>query len=168
MFNKRLTDLRENRDLTKRIIAKYFGVNETTYGKWENGSRTPDIFTIKKLANYFDVSIDYLLDNEKIQSPKSRESIEINRAMEKVDSNTRSRMLEMMKLAFPEAFNINAIHPTGYSSDLKAFTEVTGARTYLAQQQWSAEDGRTTDQLTDDEATARATTIYNNNLKNTK
>ena len=63
-FGKRLKDLRTERKLSQRAIGKEFGVCNQTVSFWELGSREPDLDTLKKIASFFDVSIDYLLGLE--------------------------------------------------------------------------------------------------------
>ena len=47
-----------------KLLADLTGYRQTLVSKWENNEREPDIATLKKLANYFNVSIDYLVENE--------------------------------------------------------------------------------------------------------
>ena len=59
---KNLRGIREDRDIKQKEIAKYLNVSQNTYSKYETGviSLTADI--LLKLADYYSVSIDYLLD----------------------------------------------------------------------------------------------------------
>ena len=63
----RLKDLREDRDLTQKQIAKILGCSQTTYSKYETGNLNIPVDILKKLAKFYKVSIDYLigLTNEK-------------------------------------------------------------------------------------------------------
>lgn len=63
----RLRDLREDMDLTQQSLANYLGCNQTTYSRYETGETNVPIDILKKLAIYYDVSIDYItgLTNEK-------------------------------------------------------------------------------------------------------
>lgn len=65
MFAKRLRDLRESRNLQQKDIAKELDVLEATVSMWETGKRIPYSDMLIKLANFFEVSVDYLLGNEK-------------------------------------------------------------------------------------------------------
>ncbi len=69
----RLRDLREDRDLLQKDIAKILNMSQTGYSKYE--VETNDIPTeiLKKLASYYDTSIDYLLclTDERKPYPKS-------------------------------------------------------------------------------------------------
>lgn len=58
---KRLKSLREYRNLKQSELAKEFNVSQSTIAMWETGKRDPDSETIQKMADYFDVSVDYLL-----------------------------------------------------------------------------------------------------------
>ena len=61
MFKDRLRQLRKTRSgLTQAKMAKYLGIAKTTYASYEQGNRMPDIEIQKELADYFNVSLDYL------------------------------------------------------------------------------------------------------------
>jgi transcriptional regulator with XRE-family HTH domain len=59
---KNLRGIREDRDIKQKEIAKYLNVSQNTYSQYETGviSLTADV--LLKLADYYDVSVDYLLD----------------------------------------------------------------------------------------------------------
>ena len=59
-----LKDLRTKKGVYQKDVAKYLGVDRTTYVKYERGYSEPNLDTIKKLANYFDVTVDFLLGEE--------------------------------------------------------------------------------------------------------
>ena len=69
----RLRDLREDRDLLQKDVANILNMSQTGYSKYE--VETNDIPTeiLKKLASYYDTSIDYLLclTDERKPYPKS-------------------------------------------------------------------------------------------------
>lgn len=60
----RLKELRENRNLTQAELAKLLKVSPSAIGMYEQGRRDPDSSTLKKLSVLFNVSVDYLLDNQ--------------------------------------------------------------------------------------------------------
>ena len=64
MFGDKLRYLREHQEYTQRDAAKMLGIGQTTYNRYEQGIYEPDYKTLKKSANFFYVSIDYLLDND--------------------------------------------------------------------------------------------------------
>ena len=60
-----LRELRTKKGVYQKDVAKYLGVDRTTYVKYERGDSEPSIDIIKKLANYFDVTVDFLVGEEK-------------------------------------------------------------------------------------------------------
>ena len=62
MFGKNLNFLRKEKKLRQEDMAQQLGIARTTYAMYEQGNREPDYHTLKKLADFFNVSVDYLLD----------------------------------------------------------------------------------------------------------
>lgn len=58
---RRLKELRNSKKLNQGEMAEILGVAAGTYRNWEQGVRHPDTNMLIKLADYFDVSTDYLL-----------------------------------------------------------------------------------------------------------
>lgn len=66
MFGERLKELRKSKShLTQLDMAKYLGIAKTTYASYEQGKRTPDADIQNKIADYFNVTLDYLHGREK-------------------------------------------------------------------------------------------------------
>lgn len=61
---KNLKLLRENIGCNQKEMAKLLGLTHQSYNHYENGKREPDNETLKMIADYFNVSIDYLLGRE--------------------------------------------------------------------------------------------------------
>lgn len=59
----RLRVLRENAEKTQREMAELLCINRVSYTQYENDKRTPPPDTLKKIADIFNVSVDYLLGN---------------------------------------------------------------------------------------------------------
>ena len=59
---KNLRGIREDRDLRQKDIAKYLNVSQNTYSQYETGVISLTAEVLIKLSEYFQVSIDYLLD----------------------------------------------------------------------------------------------------------
>ncbi len=59
----RLKELRVEKGLTQEQLAKQFHTGKSTIGMWENNKREPDYETLLNLAEYFGVTIDYILGN---------------------------------------------------------------------------------------------------------
>ena len=63
----RLRDLREDHDLTQQKLADLLNCSQTTYSRYESEELNIPVISLKKLAKFYDTSIDYLvcLTNEK-------------------------------------------------------------------------------------------------------
>lgn len=60
----RLKALRKRAHMTLEDVAALIGVSYQTISNWEKGVTEPDINSIKKLASYFKVTTDYLLEQD--------------------------------------------------------------------------------------------------------
>ena len=60
MFN-RIKDLREDRDMRQSDLARETGIDQRTISNYETGKTAPDAYALIRLADFFDVSIDYLV-----------------------------------------------------------------------------------------------------------
>ena len=65
MYQNRLRDLREDRDLKQKDLAEYLQVHQTTYSDYELERINIPINVLHKLADFYNVSIDYLLGRTK-------------------------------------------------------------------------------------------------------
>ena len=70
----RLKDIRKDRDLTQKDIAKILNTSQVQYSRYEMGIRLLPIDKLVTLANYYNVSTDYLigLTNERKPYPKAK------------------------------------------------------------------------------------------------
>ena len=57
----RLRELRENKGVTQQEIAKAIGCSTNNYSRYEREEREPDVYYLIKIADYFGVSVDYLI-----------------------------------------------------------------------------------------------------------
>lgn len=67
-MKNRIKELRNEKGLTLKEMSKDIGVSNNTISQYENGKRSPSIDMIFKIAKYFNVSIDELLDNNDYSS----------------------------------------------------------------------------------------------------
>lgn len=56
----RIRNLREDSDLTQQDIAEYLGTSQTMYARYERGANEMPIRHLIRLAQYYNVSLDYL------------------------------------------------------------------------------------------------------------
>ncbi len=62
MIFKNLRAIREDKDISQKTIAKYLNISQNTYSQYETGVISLTAETLIKLADFYDVSIDYLLN----------------------------------------------------------------------------------------------------------
>lgn len=62
LYFRRLRDLREDADLSQREVAALLGIQQTVYSRYERGFQTIPLEHLLKLAEYYHVSIDYILE----------------------------------------------------------------------------------------------------------
>lgn len=55
-----LKEIRKQNSITQTALSKLLGIDQTTYSGYETGKSSPDINTLIRIADYFDVSLDYL------------------------------------------------------------------------------------------------------------
>ena len=61
MYFQRLKDLREDRDMKQADVAKLLGIQQTVYSRYERGFQNIPIEHLLKLADFYNVSTDYIL-----------------------------------------------------------------------------------------------------------
>lgn len=74
---KRVRDLREDNDKFQKDIANLLGTSQQYYSEYEMGNRTITIEHLIKLANFYNTSIDYLVElTDEIMPYKKSKSIQ--------------------------------------------------------------------------------------------
>ena len=63
-FTDRLKELRKAKGVTQKDMAKFLGMVEQAYQMYEYGKREPNHETTIKLADFFEVSLDYLVGRD--------------------------------------------------------------------------------------------------------
>ncbi len=58
---KRLKQLREEKNLSQQKLADEFGISQQSINQYENHDTEPDLAMLKKMADFFDTSIDYIV-----------------------------------------------------------------------------------------------------------
>lgn len=70
-----IKQLRKEAGMKQSELAKILNVGQSTVSGWENGTFEPDRKTLRKIANLFNVSTDYLIGNTNIKNPLTSEDI---------------------------------------------------------------------------------------------
>ena len=66
---ERIRELREDRDLKQEDLAQLLHCTQACYSNYENGKRDIPTEVLRTLANFYGVSIDYLLDETNVKEP---------------------------------------------------------------------------------------------------
>jgi transcriptional regulator with XRE-family HTH domain len=101
-FSKRLKELREEASLTQKDIAEALGIDRTTYTKYETGKSEPDFETTSKIADYFNVSVDYLLGKSDIRNPSDEITKAVSDDPELAEFWNELKDREELKLLFKQ------------------------------------------------------------------
>ncbi len=101
-FMRKLPELRRKRDVTRKEVAQGVGVTLGKYDKWETGKVLPKAGDVDRLAEYYGISIDEMLEI----TPE--ESAAINRQIiadaEHLPPEQRKNVLKVMRDGHPELF----------------------------------------------------------------
>lgn len=61
MLGRKINMLRKKKGITLKELGEFLNLGESTMSLYENGKRSPDYDTLRNIADYFQVTIDYLL-----------------------------------------------------------------------------------------------------------
>jgi len=70
-FGERLRLLLEERDMTQAELSRRLHLGKSTVSQYISGARTPDLSTAHRIAEFFSVSLDYLLGRTEVRWPAS-------------------------------------------------------------------------------------------------
>lgn len=115
---KRLRALREEKNITQEELGRILGTSHVTIGRYENGERIPKLDILIDLANYFDVSLDYLL----FRSDKKEVS----------SSKDKSNNLTILNTNLPIVEDFNKLNEEGKKEAEKRVKELTSMPFYRA------------------------------------
>ena len=94
----RIRYLRECAGKKQKDMALEFSLNENTWSQYETNKRTPDIDIIKKIADNFKVSIDYLMGLTDVQyNPREEEFKEMVRIYYSLSKEEKRKLIEELK-----------------------------------------------------------------------
>ena len=100
MFYDIVNNLCKERKTTITRMAEDIGLSNAAPTSWRKGA-VPKLTTLEKIADYFDVSVDYLrgVETKKTPTPKGeRDYLAIMNAFDKADESTREAILLLLKL----------------------------------------------------------------------
>ena len=82
--------LMKNNNIAQKTLAEAIGVRKQTISDWKSGKTKSYMRYINKIADFFNVSVDYLLDKTDDESPSAQKTINL---FDNVDMNAFSRQL---------------------------------------------------------------------------
>lgn len=97
MFGKRIKYLRNEKALRQEDVAKKLGIARTTYAMYEQGKREPDFNLLEKMAELYDVSVDYLLGRTDDPSPLAKKGDSLPELTEKEEQDIAKDLERMLK-----------------------------------------------------------------------
>ena len=96
-FGDNLRTLINERGLTQKKLAEQFNIAPSTLGSYVQNVREPDFATLKSFANYFNVTIDYLLDNH-VECSSSKPESELLRIFRSLSNEQKKICLEQCRV----------------------------------------------------------------------
>ena len=88
--------LRREKDITQEQLAEYLGITSRAISQWECERTVPDVYMLPTIADYFNVSIDYLFHSDKDEYEKAVKEYEA-KYYDLWNGNKKSELLEVMK-----------------------------------------------------------------------
>ena len=91
--NEKIKELRNQLHLSQDYVAKYLGMNRSTYTQMENGKRKVLADEVAQLSNLFGVSTDSLLNNTELSQPATV----FARSFEKLDQRDQEEIMNLIR-----------------------------------------------------------------------
>lgn len=101
MFGERLKSLRKSLNLTQKELGEKLNVSGRVVGYYESNDRFPDKDTLTKIADFFEVSVDYLLGRTNSKNNTNIDSLKIDeneKDIEELLEETMSQILDQKGL----------------------------------------------------------------------
>lgn len=92
---KILADLRKQKDWSQIDLAKESGVSREMIGKYERGEAVPSIEAAKKIADAFEVSLDYLV-GEGVHASYDKKTVKRLQDIEKLNASDKEHLFALM------------------------------------------------------------------------
>ena len=112
MLGEKIKSYRENKNMTQNEIADILGVKSATVSKYESGTLEPNIESLRKLAEIFEISIDELIKEENFDVSKIN-ILEVLR--EQKNMNLKGNLYHNTQITF--AYNTNHIEGSKLTED---------------------------------------------------
>lgn len=126
-----LRDLRKEKGLTQEQFSEILGVSNRSISRWENGVNMPDFDLVIEIANYYEVSIEELLDGERKDTMIDKKTQESLLKVADYSNNEKmifSKRLNLLFILSVIAFliymflDIQGLTSTGIYEDIASFS----------------------------------------------
>ena len=107
MLKDRLKSERNKKKISQRQLGDYIGVSQQTIGSWETGRTQPDQESLKQLAQFFNVSLDYLMGESNIRNTSTKIDTAIQDDAELADFWNKMKERENLQLLFKQTKDMN-------------------------------------------------------------
>lgn len=112
---ERFVQLLQNYGVTAYKVAKETGISQTTFSDWKSGKSSPKYNKLVKIAEYFDVPVDYLTGDDGIMAEASNEPVYLDKETRDIIDQLRTR--PEMKVLFSVSKNVT-------KDDIEATVEI--------------------------------------------
>ncbi|MRI65109.1 helix-turn-helix domain-containing protein [Gracilibacillus thailandensis] len=99
-LSERLKQLRNSKGLFQKEVADKLGIKQNTLSGYENGTRSPDNELLKDIADFYNVTLDYLLgrsDDPTLTEKENKDFLEIKKLIDKMEREGKHNELEQLK-----------------------------------------------------------------------
>ena len=96
MLGDRLKELRLNNGLKQSDLLKKFNLSSARYSQYENDKRVPDYELLIKFADFYNVSIDYLLGRTNVIKPENIDENDLLAKLNTADSETKASVEQFL------------------------------------------------------------------------
>ncbi len=123
MFHQGLKSLRLERKMTQQELGEALGIPRGTMAGYES-LREPDVATLRRIADYFDVSVDYLVGATDVRQPARSDSFQLPQILITLTdlASSKASISEIMA-ALPGLSNDQLNRVVGYIQALRAVSE---------------------------------------------
>ena len=104
-FPERLKELRKTRKINQQALSKHLNYGYTAVANYESGRNQPSLDTVKKIAQYFDVTVDYLIgasDYPRSEKDITDKEAELLKIFRRINDEERDALLKVVNLMFQE------------------------------------------------------------------
>lgn len=103
-IGNKLKDLRIAKDVSQKDIADYLSITRSAYGMYESNVRVPPCDVLIKLATYFNITTDFLLDMPQSNKPVNVEELvkthQVMYRRKRLSDNEKALLLRVMQALF--------------------------------------------------------------------